>query len=114
MTEQLIKILESAGIPVVRQGSYNENDELPEKFITFWNFQADERSHADNSPMSCEWGFWVYIYGEDPVEIDQIAKEIRSKLKQKGFVSTGPAMDYDSNEPNLAGKMLNVYYLESY
>lgn len=85
MTEQLIGILELEELPVVRQGSFSEDDELPEKFITFWNFQADERRHADNTPMSCEWGFWVYIHGEDPVDIDKIAKKSKKQFKTKRF-----------------------------
>ena len=46
--KKLIEILETMGYPAYLQGSMSEDDEYPESFFTFWNFDTEEIRHYNN------------------------------------------------------------------
>lgn len=114
MKNKFIEILESLGYPVYLQGSINENEEYPESFFTYWVFQADENSHYDNGPVSCDWGFWLYFYSAKPALVESVPLEAKSKLQAAGFAFAGKPVDAESDEPTHTGCMMTCYIKEVY
>ena len=71
---KLIEVLESIGYPVYLQGSFTEEQEYPDTFFTYWRFDAPEPSHYNNQAFSCNWGFWIYVYSDNPRTLEKETK----------------------------------------
>lgn len=110
MTDKLIEILESFALPVRLQGSLGEEEAYPNAFFTFFCFQGDEGSFYDDAPARCDWGWWVYFYSTDPVQVATLPVEAKQRLQDAGFHVMGMPIDTSSDEPTHTGKMLSVYY----
>lgn len=109
-----LNTLEQLGYPVFLQGSLNSSEEYPDSFFTFWVFQADEESHYNNKPKSCNWGFWIYFYSTDPLLVQNVPLLAKENLKAEGFVFTGKPIDAASDVASHTGSMLTCYIIEDY
>lgn len=114
MKERLITLLETFGFPVFLQGSIASPEEYPESFFTFWVFSAPEEAFYDNEPNRCVWGFWVYFYSTDPVQVLEISEQARQLLKRNGFTPDGKPTDLPVDAPEYTGAMFTVYKSEEY
>lgn len=114
MKKQLIEILESMGYPVYLQGSLNAEEEYPESFFTFWNFETPEKGHYDNKASVCVWGFFVYFYSIDPDLVESEPLKAKELLSEKGFIFEGKPHDCASDEPTHTGVIMTCYGLENY
>lgn len=114
MKEKLIGLLESIGFPVYIQGGLQPDQEYPESFFTFWDFQADENSHYNNAPASCDWGFWIYFYSVDPNKVESEPQKAKELLKEHGFSFVGKAVSAASDVKTHTGSMLTCYIKEVY
>ena len=114
MIEKLIVALESLGYLIFQRGSLNVNEDYPESFFTFWNFQADENKTFDNTPISCDWGYWLYFYSNDPELIQSELLKAKELLKKNDFEVWGKGEDIKSDSPSHTARMINVYYHEIY
>lgn len=109
-----VSTLEQLGYPVFLQGSLNSAEEYPDSFFTFWVFQADEENHYNNKPVSCKWGYWLYFYSTDPLQVQNVPPLAKESLKAEGFVFTGQPIDANSDTPTHTGSMLTCYIIEDY
>lgn len=114
MKQKLIELLETFGFPVFRQGSLNDDDEYPPSFFTFWNFETPEDSHYDNQSVRAVWGFWVYMYSDDPAIVDDKLIEAAKLLKKNGWIIDGKGEDVASDEPTHTGRMITCRFIENY
>ncbi len=114
MKSELISTLETFGFPVFLQGSLSDSDEYPSSFFTFWNFETPEDSHYDNAPVRAIWGFWVYLYSDDPAIVDAKLIEAKEKLQAAGWTVEGKGQDVASDEPTHTGRMLTCWRIENY
>ena len=114
MKNELISILNKIGFPVFLQGSLNENDEYPASFFTFWNFETPEDKHYNNEPVRAVWGFWVYLYSDDPIVVDEKLIEAAKLLKESGWEIDGKGQDVASDEPTHTGRMITCRRIENY
>lgn len=114
MKQQLIKLLETFGFPVYLQGSLAAPEDYPDSFFTFWNFSAPEGAFYDNDANRCVWGFWVYFYSTDPVQVLEVSEQARQLLKRNGFVPEGKPTDIPTDAPDYTGAMFTVYGIENY
>lgn len=114
MKSKLISILETFGFPVFLQGSMSEEDTYPSSFFTFWNFETPEGTHYDNDANSAIWGFWVYLYSDDPLTVDEKLIEAAKLLKNNGWLIDGKGQDVASDEPTHTGRMITCRYIENY
>lgn len=114
MKEQLISLLETLGFPVYLQGSLAAPEDYPDSFFTFWCFAAPESQHYDNDANRCVFGFWVYFYSTDPVQVLTCSGQARQLLKANGFVSDGKPVDVRVDTPTHTGAMFTVYGVEQY
>ena len=114
MKEQLITLLESFGYPVFLQGSLASPEDYPEAFFTFWNFSAPENMAYDNAVNRCVWGYWVYFYSTDPVQVNTLPEQARQLLKANGFTPDGRPHDLAADAPDYTGAMFTVYGIEYY
>lgn len=111
MKNKLIDILESRGFPVFLQGSLNADGKYPDTFFTFWNFETPDGQFYDNESHSAVWGFWVFIYSNDPETVETEETTIRKLLKENGFILSGRE-DADSGRETHTGRMITVYFME--
>ena len=112
MKQKLINILESIGFPVFLQGSFNPDQKYPDTFLTFWNFETPEGQFYDNNAHSAVWGFWVFLYSNDPEIVETKTEQIRKLLKENGFILQGRGEDADSGRETHTGRMLTLYFME--
>lgn len=114
MKEQLISILSTLGYDIFLQGSLQSEEDYPDSFFTFWNFQTPEAAFYDDNAHRAVWGFWVYFYSIDPQLVEQIPEAARQLLKQNGWILQGKATDISVDKPTHTGAFFSVYNFENY
>lgn len=110
MKQTLIDILETFGYPVSLQGSYEEGDELPESFITFWNYETNLR-FIDNEIQATEYVYRVYFYSTDPITVNSLPSKVRNSLMKNNFHCSGD-YDLDSEVDKYLAREMEVRYLQ--
>lgn len=102
MKESLLTVLETiCPNNVYLQGTLSEI--YPESFITFWTNYADDNSHYDNTVHSIDWQFSVNYYSSNPALVGTVPTQIRTALKNAGFIPQGKGSDIPSDEPTHTG-----------
>lgn len=114
MKKKLIEILENLNYPVFLQGSLNNEAEYPDTFFTFWNFETPESGFYDNGASKAVWGFWIYIYSNDPILVEMELEKARNLLKEAGYIASGKGEDVASDIDTHTGRMIEVYFIENY
>lgn len=112
MKQNLIDLLESLGFPAFRQGSLLEDEAYPPTFFTFWNFDTPRDMFYDNRASAKMWGFWVFLYSDDPETLENVMDAATKLLRNNGFIVDGDAIDADSGRPTHSGSMITVYYMQ--
>lgn len=114
MKDLLIGVLEKiCPNNVFLQGTIDENKDYPDTFITFWTYDVPEGSHYDNEAHSFDWSFNVNFYSNDPLLVNTKPSELRTKLKEAGFIVDGKGNDIPSDVPTHTGWTLDVIYRET-
>lgn len=98
---------------VYLQGSLNPDVIYPQKFITFFTSSTNDISHFDNNVSAVEWDISVMFYSNNPAEIDTIPAQIRSALKNAGFIPQGKGNDIFSDVPTHTGWAMDFLYREN-
>ena len=112
MEDKLIEILSGFDYPVYRQGSMSDNDEYPETFITFWNVESPDHSYYDNTDYGTSWSYNVYVYSSDPELTYSVILDIRTALKNAGWICPSKGFDTPSDRETHTGRGLEIAYLE--
>ena len=112
MEDKLIEVLSKLNYPVFRQGSLLPHQPYPRHFFTFWNDSADGNSFYDNDENSITWAYSVNFYSVNPAYTYEKLTEIKSLLKENGFIVTGGGYDVASDEPTHTGRGISVFYKE--
>lgn len=104
MKDLLISILETiCPDHVYLQGTLNADENFPQKFITFFVTDTEDKEFFDNQLFGTEWNFSVIFYSNDPDEVKTIPAQISAALKQAGFIPQGKGRDITSSTPNYTG-----------
>lgn len=111
MEDKLIELLETFGIPVLRQGSLSEDEAYPDTFFTFWENPEYEHSAYDNVTMNVEYEFDVNVYSTEPSTTYQLLRDARKLLKSNGFSFSDRGHDVVSDEITHTGRGITVLYL---
>lgn len=114
MKQELIELLETLGYPVFLQGSLNSEKDYPNNFFTFWNYDNPEQSYYDNSPNSCQYGFWIYFYSDNPRLVESESEKARQLLKSNGWSSSSKPTDIKVDKPTHTGAIFAVIKKETY
>ena len=110
----LVVLLETLNYPVFLQGSLNPDEQYPDSFFTFWNFDTPETAFYDDAANRAVWGFWIYFYSVDPVLVEQMSEQARQLLKQHGYILQGKPNDISVDRPTHSGVMFTTYKFENY
>ena len=84
MIEDLIKIIEEIG-EIYMQGSFEQDEELPTNFFTYFNFENDQGEFRDNKPTYIDRYYTLNYYTKD-IKTMNIVDEAITKLKENGWV----------------------------
>ena len=112
MINELVRLLQTFGYPVRRQGSL-AGQAYPETFITYWNGETDDGSHYDNSAISFIWYATIYLYSTNSTIIQEKLMAIKALLKQNGWIVNGKGYDVPSDVITHTGRAINVIFLEN-
>lgn len=112
MKEKLIKLLNTFGLPVYLQGTMSEDEDYPSSFFTFYNFEKKEGGFYSGRPTTINWGFWVFIYADDPEVVETKLDEAAALLRKNGWVIENKGEDVASDEPSHTGRMMTCRFLE--
>ena len=113
MEDRLIRLLESLGYPVYRQGSFASDEEYPDHFFTFWNHASNDHAYYDNQDYGTNWSYSVYFYSIDPELAYDAVMEARAKLKESGWIVPSKGFDVQSDDAGHTGRGLEIFYLET-
>lgn len=114
MKELLISILENfCPDNVYLQGTLNENEAFPQKFVTFFVTDTEGLEHFDNALAATAWNFAVIFYSDDPNEVNTIPAQISAALKAAGFIPQGKGRDIASNKAGFTGWAMDFLIREN-
>lgn len=111
MKQLLIELLQTFGYPVGLQGSYEEGQDLPETFITFWNYETNLR-YYDNDVKMIEYVYRVYAYSSDPEIVNDLLGKVRKLLLNNNFFCSGD-FDIESGKDDYDAREMEVRYLKT-
>ena len=115
MKNYLINLMKQVNKNVFLQGSLNSDEEYKDSFLTFWNFETPEDQFYDKDSNRAVWGFWVYIYSNDPKELESMEKSLIDIFKKENkTILSGKGEDVASDVDTHTGRMLTVYLIENY
>lgn len=114
MKSALIELLESFGYPVFLQGSLNSEEDYPESFFTFWNFDTPEAAYYNDNPNRAIWGFWIYFYSTDAGLVESVPENARQLLKQNDWILQGKPQDIQTDAITHTGAFFTAYKFENY
>ena len=90
--------LSALNYPVREQGTYSEDEILPDSLITYQLIDDPDLAHYENIPVSKISRFQVNIYSKDPAVKQSADGLLRSVMLPAGFTrSGGRDLPYDSN-----------------
>lgn len=113
MLENLIQLLESEyGYPVYLQGSMSSDESYPDHFFTYWINDSSDESHYDNNGNAIVWDYDLNFYSNDPLKAHSMMLNIKTLLKQNGFIVSGGGYSVMSDEPTHTGRGITVLYRE--
>jgi hypothetical protein len=81
--------LSTLGYSVREQGTYGQDEVLPETHITYNIADQDDISHADNRPTATMTRIQVALYSKDPAIVQQANKTLKDLLLPAGFLRAG-------------------------
>lgn len=111
MKNKLVELLESLGFKAYLQGSFTTNKDYPASFFTYWNFETDIDKYFSNFEYRCIWSFWINFYSCEE-DVDKMMEKARKMLKDNGWIVRGKGQDSNSDNPDYAGRELEIYYIE--
>ena len=112
MKDALITLLETFKYPVRLQGSLSKDELYPESFFTFWNDETSDQTHYDNDAPFFVWSFTIYFYSTSPALVNTILLQVRTLLKQNGWIVPGVGYDVPSDEQTHTGRAIEVMYIQ--
>lgn len=113
MWAKLEECFNEINLPYSRQGSYTEDEELPETFFTFWNTDSPVEGFYDNNSHRNVWFWYVFLYTTDPALIYSKLDEFIIIAKKHGFMADGNGKDIPSDVPNYLGRYIRLTYVEN-
>ena len=113
MEDNLINILESFNLPVIRQGSLAPDETYPAAFFTFWNNSEDGQSFYDNETATVVYDYAVNVYSTDPDQVYDLLKQARRELKTRGWIIYRRGYDIASDEITHVGRGMQVIFLQN-
>lgn len=113
MKAELITLLETiCPSNVYLQGTIDEDVQYPDEFITFWTNSADNDEFYDNEEHDFIWNFGVFYYSNDPEKVSTVPAQIRTALKEAGFIPQGKGNDIVSDVKTHTGWAMEFLYKE--
>ena len=112
MTDKLINTLEALGFDVILQGTLDSDDNIPEAFFTYWNWETPRSSYYDNKHSKIIGSYEVVAYGFDRTTVETMIQNAIVKLEEAGFIIDSEGEDIASNIKSQTGKMIEVFYEE--
>lgn len=100
------------GTPFNRQGSFSEEETLPESFYTFWNVSSNLDGYYGNVPTKCIWEWRICYYTSNPELIYAGLEDFLNKAKEVGFIIEDKGRDVPCNEPNYCGRYTTIQFVE--
>ena len=87
--ELICSVLEELGYAVREQGSYGEEESLPETYVTYFVLEQANESHADNRPTATRTSVQITLWSSDPVKIQSADANLKALLIPAGFLRAG-------------------------
>lgn len=114
MKDKLISVLETFGFPVYLNGTLNDEDDHPDSYFTFWNYQTENDRFYNNVCIRTVWGFWVYFYSTDPEAVNTIPLRAAEKLRAEGWIVEDHGEDTRTKETTHTGRILSCRFIENH
>lgn len=110
---KLEEVFQELKLPYSRQGSYANDDDIPDSLFTFWNTDSPDTWFFDNESHSIEWEWVVYFYTKDPSILYTKMKEFITMARSKGFFVDGNGKDIVADVPDYVGRYVRLTYVEN-
>lgn len=106
------EIYEETGRPYSRQGSYGDDEELPETFYTFWNQSSELDGWYGNKASKRIWEWNIFYYTSNPELIYSGLDDFLNKAKSLGFIIKDSGRDITTGEVGYYGRFTTISFVE--
>lgn len=83
--------LAADGVAAYQQGTAPAN--LPEQFVTVWEYPSGDILHGDNKPKQCRREWELVFYTKDTRQIFSGMQAVINALKKRGYLISGNGGD---------------------
>lgn len=101
----------AAGFSVYQQGAAPK--ELPESFVTVWEYPSDDILHADNKPKQCRHEWEIVFYTTDKSKIFSGLQAVINALKRRGYLISGQGGDASGSWEGYDARAVDAVYIEN-
>ena len=111
--KKIYDTLITLGYPVREQGTYGEDEVLPETMITYQLIDEPDSAHYENIPVGKIARFQVAFYSKDPTKKQSADSVLRSVLLPLGFLRVSGRDLPFNKETNHYGYTSDYRYFET-
>lgn len=86
---KIVLTLSPLGYSIREQGSYGQNENLPETFITYFILNSPDISFADNLPTARTTQVQISLYSKKPNIVQSADATIKNLMRSAGFLRLG-------------------------
>lgn len=109
--DRLIEALNPLEYEVALQGSYAEDEPLPQSFITYFIVDSYDQAFYGNNPKRSVYSIQIEFYSKDFSLIKSVPDLIYQKLKDAGFIRQSKGRDIAYDAEHYAWQA-DYYYME--
>lgn len=107
--DTLINALVPLGYEIALQGSYADEEPLPESFITYFIIDSVDKSFYDDAPKMSDYRIQLVFYSKKMSLVKTVPDLIYQSLKAVGFIRTGKGRDISYNVEHYAWQVDYIY-----
>lgn len=96
---------------VILQGSLDDEEEFPNNFFTYWNWDNARDGFYDNKHTRNLMGYQIDAYSTDRQFLNEMMEKAIEALETNGFIIDDDAVDV-SCQKGYTAKMIDVYFIK--
>lgn len=103
--------LKAEGIAAYQQGTAPRD--LPETFVTVWEYPSENITHGDNKPTQCRREWEIVFYTTDAAQIYSGLEAVIKALKKRGYATIGQGGDASGTWEGYNARAVDVVKIEN-
>lgn len=116
MENKLVEILATLDLEieyeVYLQNSKDSEDEYPEHYFTYWNWDNARSGYYDNKHNKNYVGYQIVAYSTDRKIVNKMIRKAIEELEKNGFEIDEDETDISTSDKTYTALVIDVYFIK--